>query len=209
MNKKEITVIRIDNDLTTEIKDFVAVEQELTFEKSTGEKVIITCSPGHEEELILGYRYASGDLEHRCSEGGQLAQVSKKMLLEFAHRILSMPEELFDTTGCAHSCALMHDGSVLCHMEDIKRHNALDKAIGYAIKQEVPLCDVIVFTSGRVSFDYLKKAYDAGIGVVASRAAVTDAAIDFAKENNITLLGFVRNGRANLYHEGRVRLSEE
>ena len=124
---------------------------------------------------------------------------TKPELLAAADRLFNDPDTLFNRTGCAHCCALFYAGRVVCSREDIGRHNALDKVIGYALREDIPLKACAVITSGRVSGDYMAKVLRGGFSLVLSRAAVTDAAIRLARENNITLYGFARGGRANLY----------
>ncbi len=208
MNKKEIKLKKITNDGVRLLEDVVAVEQTVNIEAISGEITTITCSPGHLEELILGRRATSGSFVREI-DGDGISEIRTVDLLNMAKKTIETPDELFKSTGCAHSCMLVLDNEIICHMEDIKRHNALDKAIGYAVKNDIPLNDVILFTSGRIALDYLEKAVTAGIRIIASRAAVTDAAIEYAKETDTTLLGFVREGRANLYHEGKVKLIQE
>lgn len=208
MNKKDIKLNRISYDGHKSLEDIVAVEQIINIEEPDGKINRITCSPGHLEEMILGRRATSGRYVQDMDYKG-ITELNITDMLDMSKQTIETPAELFNSTGCAHSCMLVRDNDILCRMEDIKRHNALDKAVGYAVKHDIPLNSVIVFTSGRVSLDYIEKAVNAGIRIIASRAAVTDAAIEYAKNTNTTLLGFVREGRANLYNEGKVKLIQE
>lgn len=209
MNKKEFAIKRISYDGVSHLNDYVAIEAAIDIISGDGRVLKTTYSPEYQEEMILGRKITEGQICHDVSEGSSLRTFKISELLNLSKSAIEMPEELFNATGCAHSCILAADNEIVCHMEDIKRHNALDKAIGYAVKNNIPLNNVIIFTSGRISFDYLEKVTRAGIGIVASRAAVTDAAIELAQKTDTTLLGFVRNGRANLYHEGKVKLIQE
>ena len=128
------------------------------------------------------------------------------MLLELTQELFESPGDLFQSTGCAHSCALVTEGKVQCCMEDIGRHNALDKVIGYALKNGIPMAKSIVFSSGRISQDYLEKVIKAGFRIVVSRAAVTAGAVALARSEGITMLGFVRRNAGNVYCEGKVKL---
>jgi FdhD protein len=83
--------------------------------------------------------------------------------------------------------------------EDISRHNALDKIIGDAIINRIKLDGCYVVTSGRVPSDMMVKIVRAGIPLLVSRSAPTDSAIRLAKKNNVTLIGFARGSRMNLY----------
>ena len=92
------------------------------------------------------------------------------------------------------------DDRVICSYEDIGRHNALDKVIGRGLKQKVDFSRAVIFTTGRISGDYLKKIIGAGISWVVSRSAVTGEAVRLARENNIHMFGFVRGGNGNIYN---------
>ena len=100
----------------------------------------------------------------------------------------------------------MTEGKVQCCIEDIGRHNALDKVVGHALKNGIPLTNSIIFTSGRISRDYLEKVIRAGVRIVVSRAAVTASAVELARQEDITMLGFIRRNGGNIYHEGKVKL---
>lgn len=91
-------------------------------------------------------------------------------------------------TKGTHSCFLSVGGELVYAAEDIGRHNALDKAVGYALLQKYDRQDCILFTTGRVPTDMVKKAVAAGVPVLVSKAVPTDAAIDMAREYNLTLI---------------------
>ena len=99
---------------------------------------------------------------------------------------------LHKKTGAAHCCILMHNGHIIFECDDIGRHNALDKAIGYALINDISLQRCIAFTSGRIPLDMVEKAVTAGIPVLASKASVTDEAVIAAKKYGLTLLAKVR-----------------
>ena len=192
----------------------MAVEQQAEITFSDGSSIFVICTPSHMEEMILAKKYLAGNLDTgelkvypECMKSaGILEMVDLQEVFTIARDSFENPGELFAETGCAHACALIYQGKVVCRIEDIGRHNALDKVIGYAIRHQIPLRECYVFTSGRISGDYLRKVIDAGLPMVVSRAAVTDRAVKLAKESDITMLGFVRKNTGNLYHEGTVRL---
>lgn len=153
--------------------------------------------PGKTEPIQ--YRNAETTMPERKqrSEGNRIVGFSE--IFSAAEVFFSQPGELFRETGCAHSCAFWKEKEIVCSFEDIGRHNALDKVAGKLLIQEIDPGDGVIFTSGRISADYLKKIIQMGVATVVSRAAVTEAAVLLAEKYGILLLGFVRNHTGNLY----------
>ena len=207
--KETIVLRRIRNGEILDAKDEVALEHHFTIPLHKGGSVEATCSPTYVEEFILGRRYLLDDLmqkEYPPQPKEALTAVEIDTILRLVQELFETPGDLFQSTGCAHSCALVTDGQVQCYREDIGRHNALDKIIGYAIKNGIPISKSIVFSSGRISQDYLEKVIKAGFKIVVSRAAVTASAVALARKENITMLGFIRRNGGNIYHVGDVAL---
>lgn len=112
--------------------------------------------------------------------------------------------ELFNLTGCVHKVMIFCKNRVF-ESEDIGRHNALDKAIGKAIMAEADLSGAVLIVSGRLSMEMVIKCAMSGIPLVISRAATTALGIKSALKLGITLIGFARNGKLNIYtHKARV-----
>lgn len=107
--------------------------------------------------------------------------------------------ELYKTTGCIHYCALADNKEIFFLAEDIGRHNAVDKVIGYAFLNKIPLENKIILTSGRISFEMVLKVGNFKVPIIVSRAAPTSLAIELAEKIGLTVIGFLRGNRFNIY----------
>ena len=127
-------------------------------------------------------------------------RVKASVLLALPQR-LARKQETFKSTGGLHACALFDaEGKLLEVREDIGRHNALDKLLGWAVlAKRTPLHGYGVLLSGRTSFEMMQKAQAGGLSVVAAISAPSSLAVEFACESGQTLVGFLRGRSMNVY----------
>jgi FdhD protein len=233
-----------------ETEDRLAAEEPLEI-RIGGRPVAVTMrTPGHDEELALGFCLSEGlrpvtarvpddlaanavDVEAPGFDPGRLARsfytssscgVCGKGALEAVavesprvesglrvplEVVARLPERLargqaaFAATGGLHATALFAaDGELLCLREDVGRHNAMDKVLGWAFREgRLPLTDALLCVSGRLSFELVQKAAVAGCPILVAVGAPSSLAAELAADRAITLCGFVRDGRANVYTE--------
>ncbi|HWJ31349.1 MAG TPA: formate dehydrogenase accessory sulfurtransferase FdhD [Gaiellaceae bacterium] len=241
----DVEVVRLP--FGTRERDAVAVEEPLEI-RIHGEPVAVTMrTPGHDEELALGFCLTEG-LEPRraelavdlaantvdvdagrmpakrnfytssscgvCGKGALAAVAVEAGRVESALRVpaqlvAELPQRLrdaqaaFDVTGGLHATGLFTpEGELLCAREDVGRHNAMDKVIGWAfLAGALPLAGTILCVSGRVSFELVQKAAVAGCPLLVAVGAPSSLAVELAADRGITLSGFVRGGRVNVYTE--------
>ncbi len=125
--------------------------------------------------------------------------------LKYVFNDFQARSELYKHTGCVHSAALSDGRVIICFAEDIGRHNAVDKVIGFALLENIPFSGKIMLASGRISSEIASKCSRWGIPVLATRTAPTNLAVEIAEESGVTIIGFVRGNRFNVYtHPERV-----
>jgi FdhD protein len=230
------------------VRDEVAVEEPLEI-RVDGEALAVTMrTPGHDEELALGFLHGEGLIGTARRPAGPTADlaanvvdVAGPLLRRPAARrfyttsscgvcgrgaldevavhapqaspgpvvaralLAALPERLrqpgFARTGGLHATGLFDaDGALLCVREDVGRHNAMDKVIGRALLDGMlPLTDRILCVSGRLSFELVQKAAVAGAPILVGVGAPTSLAVDLAADRRLTLAGFARGDRVNVY----------
>lgn len=119
-----------------------------------------------------------------------------------------LKSDLYRTTGCIHAAAISDSKEILFIAEDVGRHNAVDKVIGWAILNKIPFQGKIILVSGRISSEMALKAAKWKIPIIVSRTAPTSLAVEIAEEVGLTLIGFLRGNRFNIYcNSHRIKLS--
>lgn len=233
-----------------ETDEVLAVEEPLEI-RIGGEPVAVTMrTPGHDEELGLGFCLTEGlapvsarvpddlaantvDVEAHgfdperlrrhfytssscgvCGKGAIEAvrvdaprvdsalEVPESLVASLPERLLEA-QRAFAATGGLHATGLFSpSGELLCAREDVGRHNALDKVVGWAFLQGLlPLAERVLCVSGRLSFELVQKASVAGCPVLVAVGAPSSLAVELARDRRITLCGFVREGRMTVYTE--------
>jgi FdhD protein len=136
----------------------------------------------------------------RCAPVAEGPEIPVDVLLSLPER-LREAQKVFDRTGGLHAAGLFRpDGTLVTAREDVGRHNAVDKVIGEMVLGErVPLADHVLQVSGRLSFEIVQKAAVAGIPIVSAVSAPSSLAIEAAERFGMTLVGFVRDDRLNVY----------
>ena len=226
----EVEVIRIEGEEKKRDKDTVAEEVFLAIHFNGKELVKLSCSPDNLKELSVGFVYSrgliqsAGDIEKvelneakrsvhidlkdgRTGRGGRGKAVKGAIRVpaaKISELMKSFQERsaIFKKTGGVHSAALSDGKNILVFQEDIGRQNALDKVIGEALLKNMKLRELIVLTTGRVSSEILFKIRKTGSPLIVSRSAPTDEAVRQARKWNMTLVGFARGGRMNIYSGG-------
>ncbi|WP_298667793.1 formate dehydrogenase accessory sulfurtransferase FdhD [uncultured Methanofollis sp.] len=116
-----------------------------------------------------------------------------------------LTSDLHRATGGVHIVALLDRGEVITVAEDIGRHNALDRVIGYGLRKGVDFSRTYVVSSGRISSEMVRKCLVANIPLIVSRGATTSLAVEMAEKTGLTVVGFARGGKLNIYsHPCRV-----
>jgi FdhD protein len=149
------------------------------------------------DEVRTRSRYAVREERTRVAAG---------LLVAFPEALRAR-QKVFDRTGGLHAAGLFTaDGELVCVREDVGRHNAVDKVIGWAVREgRLPLTGHVLQVSGRASFELTQKALMAGIPILSSVSAPSSLAVELAQESGMTLAGFVRDPRLTLY-AGEARI---
>ncbi len=152
-----------------------------------GEKIVTSGCGG-------GVSFSRGEVGRVKDDASFSADALRRIFREFQNR-----SHAYKLTGGAHSAALTDGEEILAFAEDIGRHNAVDKVIGYCLLENISFRGKIMLASGRLSSEIVGKCAASGVPVLVSRAAPTSLAIEIAESAGITVIGFVRGDRMNVY----------
>jgi FdhD protein len=232
------------------ITDQVAIEAPLEIRVDGLPLAVTMRTPGHDEELALGFLYGEGLIDEPRAAGpttdfaANTVEVAGPLLRDPGARrfyttsscgvcgkgaleevavmsaplpagpqieralLAVLPDRLeqpgFVRTGGLHATGLFTpDGELICSREDVGRHNAMDKVVGRSLQDGMlPLADRVLCVSGRLSFELVQKAAVAGAPVLVGVGAPSSLAIELAADRGLTLGGFARGGRVNVYTGG-------
>jgi FdhD protein len=147
-------------------------------------------------------RVAIADLEQRAREVTADTAVARAVLADLPDR-LRAAQSVFADTGGLHAAGLFTTGGTLvAAREDVGRHNAVDKLVGWALDTALDPTRHVLFLSGRLGYELVQKAIVLGVPVVAAVSAPSSLAVELAERFNVALVGFVRQARANIYAHG-------
>jgi FdhD protein len=151
-------------------------------------------------------RVAIADLELRAREVDADTAIDRGVLAALPEA-LRAAQEVFGDTGGLHAAGLFTtSGALVAAREDVGRHNAVDKVVGWALAERVPAAPQVLMLSGRAGYELVQKAIMFGVPIVASVSAPSSLAIELAERFNVALAGFVRGARCNIYsHAWRIR----
>lgn len=223
-----LDIIRYSDGKIEEVSDLMVNETTLLVVVNNEYKKELLCSPAELYELALGYLKTQGyifdisDVESLTIKGEDsfAAEITlnDKTSTDIRNNLEQTNQVNFETdlilqnlskfyeestlqkaTAGVHRCALCNNDGIILSCDDISRHCAFDKIIGHAVKEGIELSDKYVITSGRVPLDMIKKVDTCGIPMIVSRTAPTISAAYFARDKGITLLGFSREKRFNVY----------
>ncbi len=220
---KQYPVLRYASGRGEADSDQVLVEFSLNLYINGTFRETVCCIPEYLEEMILGKLYTEGRIASIDDVEGvnvSLSQgradvsfrenlqemktlpklaVSPGDVLALSDRLLAS-SEIFKRTGNVHSVMLCRGPSVLYFSEDVDRYHAFEKTVGRALKDRVDFGGTTVYTTGRIPSPIAQKAIRAGIPAIVSRSAPTDLTLELAREYGLTVIGFARSSRMNIYH---------
>jgi len=186
-----------DMEFSSEDIIFVTISEDVKIKNDTRRAIVSGCGRGIVDINIIK--------EKRLDIIKSSASFNTEDIFKFMKNFNNR-SGLFQQTGGVHSCCICGSEGIIEFSEDIGRHNAIDKTIGKCLLNGINMDNKMLFTTGRISSDSVIKTARAGIPVIVSHSGTTDLSIDIAKSLNMTLIGFVRGNRMNIYCDfGRIK----
>lgn len=225
----KIPIYKVENGVKSKVLRDIVTEYPLELILNGKSVNTFLCTQGNLKELVIGYAKSKGFIDSldniKSIEVDEENNVAKLNTIEKNYGKANMKisycsineivlnykeiynmmkrnltaSKLFKHTGGVHSVAIFDKENEIIICEDVARHNAMDKAIGFCIMNNICLKDKAVVLSGRVSVEMMLKAKINQIPIVISKSAPTNLSIDMAEKSDITLIGFVRNNSMNIY----------
>ncbi len=224
----EVTLIKADGS-KHDAEVVLLCEHDLSIIVNERFVMKLVCTGEYLEELVMGRLLTGGFIESAedverilfCREKTEASVFLNKYSVKGRREMEKLPGHVFqnewifalaeqfekgtslhDLTSCTHSCMLGRRGEILFTCEDIGRHNAVDKAVGYGLKKAVDLSECILYTSGRVPVDMVEKSIAAGVPILASKSVPTAEAVEVAKRYNLTLICNARRDSMKVFTDG-------
>ncbi|SCI21770.1 formate dehydrogenase accessory sulfurtransferase FdhD [Romboutsia sp. 1001713B170207_170306_H8] len=233
-NTFKVPIIKLDEFSYRHTEDTIIAEYPLSLVLNGKFENTFLCTPTNLKELIIGYLLTKGCITSKedlismvIDKENKVVDVNIKdieninldynsinskshIYVDHVYEIMESSlnhSKLFKDTGGVHSVAIFEGNKETISYEDVARHNAMDKAIGHCILHNINFDNKAIAVSGRISYEMLLKVAKAKIPIVISKSAPTNLSVELAKKSNITLIGFVRGKRMNIYtHSYRVKI---
>ncbi len=219
---KQLEILRIEGGKARQVPDKVITELALPIYVNGRHFTDLFCSPIDLKPLVYGHLFCEGIIQEKedlkkltiDAEGAHAvvaAAAKEKASLQAAEfsltekelfaaiKVLETRSPLSTSTGGVHCCALVNSAGQSISLEDIGRHNTIDKVLGEGLLRDWDFSRAVIVTSGRVFASTVAKALRAGVQIMISAAAPTDQAVRSAGRGNLTLCGFATSRRVNIY----------
>jgi FdhD protein len=229
---KKVDITRVNADTVTTASESIIRETSLIINVNGRRYTKITTFLGKQEkELVVGHLFSQGiinqagdikslTITNHTADVTLKGKITKQPVKDKIKTNLKVTKEdificvnavlkseIFAETEAVHSAGIFLRGKKpVALAEDIGRHHALDKVIGAALLQGVPLNETVIASTGRMASEMVGKICRAGIPIIATKAAVTDRGVDLAREHGVTLIGFVRDAGTTMQTDMSVRV---
>ncbi len=221
-------ILKVKNNYIQFLEDFIAVETRIKITINHKKVIFLYATPIQIKELVVGFLFnediikvnpekieiieKNGEIEVNVKENQDLNEDMYKLSEEYENNFrvklnslfslfkkFQKKSELYKLTGCIHYAGLANLERIIFLGEDIGRYNAVDKVVGFAFLNKISLRNKILLLSGRISSKMVLKAKRVKIPIIVSRGAPTSLAIEVAEKADITIVGFLRTNRCNIY----------